>query len=114
MAAEVCSFLWKSSSPFNPCFASLSISLGLDYNWYPLVQQCQELRMFSFCFILGDISVDELMMHNVTNFLQLPEEGQKWGFLIWLLFSFCGLLCIAFMCLGKVSGCLLLPIDRCF
>ncbi|XP_010546024.1 PREDICTED: E3 ubiquitin-protein ligase SIS3 isoform X2 [Tarenaya hassleriana] len=31
----------------------------------------------------------------------LPEEGQKWGFLIWLLFSYCGLLCIACMCIGK-------------
>ncbi|KAJ0755101.1 putative transcription factor C2H2 family [Helianthus annuus] len=25
----------------------------------------------------------------------LPEQGQKWGFLIWLLFSYCGLLCLA-------------------
>ncbi|CAJ1943882.1 unnamed protein product [Sphenostylis stenocarpa] len=31
----------------------------------------------------------------------LPENGQKWGFLIWLLFSYCGLLCIACMSLGK-------------
>ncbi|KAI5383509.1 hypothetical protein KIW84_070770 [Lathyrus oleraceus] len=31
----------------------------------------------------------------------LPEEGQKWGFLIWLLFSYCGLLCIACMSVGK-------------
>ncbi|KAL9326500.1 hypothetical protein ACSQ67_007145 [Phaseolus vulgaris] len=31
----------------------------------------------------------------------LPEDGQKWGFLIWLLFSYCGLLCIACMSLGK-------------
>jgi E3 ubiquitin-protein ligase SIS3 len=31
----------------------------------------------------------------------LPEEGQKWGFLIWLMFSYCGLLCIAFICVGK-------------
>ncbi|CAL9073517.1 Zinc finger, C3HC4 type (RING finger) [Musa troglodytarum] len=31
----------------------------------------------------------------------LPEEGQKWGFLIWLLFSYCGLVCIACMSAGK-------------
>lgn len=31
----------------------------------------------------------------------LPENGQKWGFLIWLLFSFCGLICIACMSTGK-------------
>lgn len=45
-AAEICSLLWKISSPFNPCFDSVSISLGLDYNWYHVVLQCQELRMF--------------------------------------------------------------------
>nr|CAB3483357.1 unnamed protein product [Digitaria exilis] len=32
----------------------------------------------------------------------LPEEGQKWGFLIWLLFSYCGLACIACVAVGKV------------
>ncbi|KAL0356040.1 UNVERIFIED_CONTAM: E3 ubiquitin-protein ligase SIS3 [Sesamum radiatum] len=31
----------------------------------------------------------------------LPEDGQKWGFLIWLLFSYCGLVCIACICIGK-------------
>ncbi|KAG5415195.1 hypothetical protein IGI04_002762 [Brassica rapa subsp. trilocularis] len=31
----------------------------------------------------------------------LPEEGQKWGFLIWLIFSYSGLLCIACICVGK-------------
>ncbi|KAL4566590.1 hypothetical protein LXL04_030709 [Taraxacum kok-saghyz] len=31
----------------------------------------------------------------------LPEEGQKWGFLIWLLFSYSGLVCIAALCTKK-------------
>ncbi|KAL2492713.1 E3 ubiquitin-protein ligase SIS3 [Abeliophyllum distichum] len=31
----------------------------------------------------------------------LPEDGQKWGFLIWLLFSYCGLVCIACATIGK-------------
>ncbi|GER38524.1 RING finger protein [Striga asiatica] len=31
----------------------------------------------------------------------LPEDGQKWGFFIWLLFSYSGLVCIAFICMGK-------------
>ncbi|KAL8226584.1 hypothetical protein R6Q57_016416, partial [Mikania cordata] len=31
----------------------------------------------------------------------LPEEGQKWGFLIWLLFSYSGLICIAGTCMKK-------------
>lgn len=34
--------------------------------------------------------------------MQLPEQGQKWGFLIWLIFSYSGLCCIAFFCVGKV------------
>ncbi|KAG6547607.1 hypothetical protein Mapa_011056 [Marchantia paleacea] len=25
----------------------------------------------------------------------LPEEGQKWEFLIWLVFTYCGLICVA-------------------
>jgi E3 ubiquitin-protein ligase SIS3 len=39
---------------------------------------------------------------DIFNFLQLPEEGQKWGFLIWLLFSYCGLIGIACISVGKV------------
>ncbi|XP_073390343.1 E3 ubiquitin-protein ligase SIS3 isoform X5 [Physcomitrium patens] len=31
----------------------------------------------------------------------LPEEGQKWGFLIWLVFSYCGLVCLACITAGK-------------
>ncbi|ONK66288.1 uncharacterized protein A4U43_C06F6150 [Asparagus officinalis] len=31
----------------------------------------------------------------------LPEDGQKWGFLIWLSFSYCGLVCIACMATSK-------------
>lgn len=38
-----------------------------------------------------------------VEFFQLPEEGQKWGFLIWLLFSYCGLIGIACISIGKVS-----------
>lgn len=42
--------------------------------------------------------------YKILNHFQLPEEGQKWGFLIWLLFSYCGLVCIASICIGKVSS----------
>ncbi|KAJ7549978.1 hypothetical protein O6H91_07G076900 [Diphasiastrum complanatum] len=31
----------------------------------------------------------------------LPEEGQKWGFLIWLLFSYCGLISVACISASK-------------
>lgn len=102
MAAEICSFLWKSSCPFNPCVASLSISVGLDCNWYPVVQQCKELCMFYSCLIFPVLLLTSLWYIMQIIYLQLPEDGQKWGFLIWLLFSYCGLLCIACMSLGKV------------
>lgn len=40
----------------------------------------------------------------VNCMIQQPEGGQKWSFLILLLFSYCALLCIACMSLGKVSS----------
>lgn len=50
---------------------------------------------------------------------QLPEQGQKWGFLIWLLFSYCALVCIACMSLGKVGSIMFtmqipIPIGVCY
>lgn len=53
MAAEVCSFLWKNSGSFNSISATLSISLGLDYNWHSMVHQCKELCK---CFMLSQLS----------------------------------------------------------
>lgn len=37
MAAEVCTFLWKSSGSFNTFCATLSVSVGLDSCWYTVV-----------------------------------------------------------------------------
>lgn len=54
-------------------------------------------NVFCFSFILVNQS-----KFVVFFFVQLPEEGQKWGFLIWLMFSYSGLFCIAFFCVGKV------------
>ncbi|EPS66491.1 hypothetical protein M569_08286, partial [Genlisea aurea] len=31
----------------------------------------------------------------------MPQDGQQWGFLIWLFFSYCGLLSMACVCIGK-------------
>ena len=53
MAAEVCSFLWKNSGSFNSISATLSISLGLDYNRYSMVHQHKELCK---CFIISQLS----------------------------------------------------------
>ncbi|XP_045806773.1 uncharacterized protein LOC123899637 isoform X3 [Trifolium pratense] len=47
--------------------------------------------------------VDNGFAARMVNHLQLPEEEQKWGFLIWLLFSYYGLLCIACMSVGMES-----------
>jgi hypothetical protein len=69
--------------------------------WFRSAKSCV---CFSFKFNLSSTFVNKFMVHNAYNHLQLPEEGQKWGFLIWLLFSYCGLLCIACMSVGKVSG----------
>ncbi|QCD86655.1 E3 ubiquitin-protein ligase [Vigna unguiculata] len=37
----------------------------------------------------------------VLFYVQLSGGGQKWSFIIWLLFSYCGLLCIASLTAGK-------------
>lgn len=52
------------------------------------------------CSVCGEYLIK---MRTCFSIFQLPEEGQKWGFLIWLLFSYCGLFCIACMSAGKVS-----------
>ena len=52
---------------------------------------------------VNTISGQAYVLANAFWFVQLPEQGQKWGFLIWLLFSYCALLCIACMSFGKVS-----------
>lgn len=102
MAAKICPFLWKNCGSFNSLSATISISLGLDYNWHALVHKCKRLCKFVLIF-LGLSSEDNFNSGgDMFNFLQLPEEGQKWGFLIWLLFSYCGLIGIACISVGKV------------
>jgi len=48
----------------------------------------------------------------VLFYVQLSGGGQKWSFIIWLLFSYCGLLCIASLTAGKVSTSVLLCLQK--
>ncbi|KAG9137194.1 hypothetical protein Leryth_012019 [Lithospermum erythrorhizon] len=85
---------------------ALAAGMGLDLGW--------QQRYARFCGRIGVISVLALLLYpflwawTVTGTLWfttsrncLPVEGQKWGFLIWLLFNYCGLVLMAFMCMGK-------------
>ncbi|KAJ4751606.1 E3 ubiquitin-protein ligase SIS3 [Rhynchospora pubera] len=84
----------------------LASGMGLDLGW--------QQRYARFCGRIVVLSVLVLLLYpflwvwTIIGTLWftsarscLPEEGQKWGFLIWLLFSYCGLICIACMTGGK-------------
>ncbi|KAL0335723.1 UNVERIFIED_CONTAM: E3 ubiquitin-protein ligase SIS3, partial [Sesamum radiatum] len=84
----------------------LASGMGLDLGW--------QQRYARFCGRIIVLSILALLLYpllwawTVIGTLWftsarncLPEEGQKWGFLIWLLFSYCGLLCIAGICIRK-------------
>ncbi|KAM0859158.1 hypothetical protein ACQ4PT_047394 [Festuca glaucescens] len=84
----------------------LAAGMGLDLGW--------QQRYTRFCGRIVVLSVLVLLLYpflwvwTVIGTLWfnsarrcLPEEGQKWGFLIWLLFSYCGLSCIACVAVGK-------------
>uniref|UniRef100_A0A7N0TXK8 RING-type domain-containing protein n=1 Tax=Kalanchoe fedtschenkoi TaxID=63787 RepID=A0A7N0TXK8_KALFE len=84
----------------------LSAGMGLDFGW--------QQRYARFCGRVAVLSVISFILYpflwtwTVIGTLWfsraencLPKDGQKWGFLIWLLFSYCGLLCIACLCTGK-------------
>ncbi|KAK2975500.1 hypothetical protein RJ640_005239, partial [Escallonia rubra] len=84
----------------------LAAGMGLDFG--------RQQRYARFCGRIVVLSILSLLLYpflwawTITGTLWftsarncLPEEGQKWGFLIWLLFSYCGLLCIACMSMGK-------------
>ncbi|XP_073048571.1 E3 ubiquitin-protein ligase SIS3-like [Primulina eburnea] len=83
----------------------LAGGMGLDLGW--------QQRYTRFCGRLVVLSILALLLYpflwtwTVIGTLWfssardcLPEEGQKWGFLIWLLFSYCGLVCITGISLG--------------
>ncbi|KAM3318936.1 E3 ubiquitin-protein ligase SIS3 [Capsicum chacoense] len=84
----------------------LAAGMGLDFGW--------QQRYGRFCGRIAVLSVLALLLYpflwawTIIGTLWftrardcLPEDGQKWGFLIWLLFSYCGLVCIACISTGK-------------
>lgn len=84
----------------------LAAGMGLDLGW--------QQRYARFCGRIVVLSILVLLLYPflwiwtvigtlwfTTARSCLPEEGQKWGFLIWLLFSYCGLVCIACAGAGK-------------
>ncbi|GFZ07813.1 similar to SUGAR-INSENSITIVE 3 [Actinidia rufa] len=84
----------------------LAAGMGLDFGWQQRYARfCGRVVVLS---ILSVLLYPFLWVWTVIGTLWftsarncLPEEGQKWGFLIWLLFSYCGLICIACMSMGK-------------
>ncbi|KAI3514981.1 hypothetical protein L1887_13729 [Cichorium endivia] len=39
--------------------------------------------------------------HGEATYFHLPEKNQKWRFLVWLIFSYCGLVCLAVYSVNK-------------
>ncbi|KAG2329676.1 hypothetical protein Bca52824_000856 [Brassica carinata] len=85
---------------------ALASRLGLDFG--------SQQRNIGFCGRVVVLSVLTLLLYpflwawTVTGTIWftrakscVSEDDQKWGFLIWLMFSYCGLLCIACICVGK-------------
>ncbi|XP_022726877.1 E3 ubiquitin-protein ligase SIS3-like isoform X2 [Durio zibethinus] len=84
----------------------LAAGMGLDFGWQQRYARfCGRIVVLSilslllYPFLWAWTIIGTLWFTSARNCL--PEEGQKYGFLIWLLFSYCGLLCIAFMSMGK-------------
>ncbi|KAK8627811.1 hypothetical protein V6N13_135411 [Hibiscus sabdariffa] len=84
----------------------LAAGMGLDFGWQQRYARfCGRivvlsiLSMLLYPFLWAWTVIGTLWFTRAKNCL--PEEGQKYGFLIWLLFSYCGLLCIACMSIGK-------------
>ncbi|KAH9611761.1 hypothetical protein KSS87_009025 [Heliosperma pusillum] len=85
----------------------LAAGMGLDFGrqqryarFCGRVAVLSILSLFLYPFLCGWTVIGTLWFTKAKDCL--PEEGQKWGFLIWLLFSYSGLGCIAFFCFGKV------------
>jgi hypothetical protein len=76
----------------------------LRFCWSYWVHFVLELTgQFTFKVLLWRFMCSLVDRYELTFYVyQLPEEGQKWGFLIWLVFSYSGLICIACISAGKV------------
>ncbi|XP_068306246.1 E3 ubiquitin-protein ligase SIS3-like [Pyrus communis] len=84
----------------------LASGMGLDFGWQQRYARfCGRIVVLSilslllYPFLWTWTLLGTLWFHKSKDCL--PESGQKWGFLIWLLFSYSALLCIACMSIGK-------------
>ncbi|XP_028555563.1 E3 ubiquitin-protein ligase SIS3 isoform X2 [Dendrobium catenatum] len=85
----------------------LAAGMGLDLGWqqryarfYGRIVVLSVITLILYPFLWVWTVVGTLWFTSANSCL--PEQGQKWGFLIWLAFSYCGLLCLACMSVGKV------------
>ncbi|XP_047948006.1 E3 ubiquitin-protein ligase SIS3-like [Salvia hispanica] len=86
----------------------LAAGMGLDLGWqqryqlfYGRIVVLSILVLLLYPFLLAWTVIGTLWFTRSRNCL--PEDGQKWGILIWLLFSYSALVCIACICVGKIS-----------
>ncbi|XP_068638942.1 E3 ubiquitin-protein ligase SIS3-like [Aristolochia californica] len=84
----------------------LAAGLGLDLGWqqryarfYGRIVVLSALSLLLYPFLWAWTVIGTLWFTSARGCL--PKEGQKWGFLIWLLFSYCGLVGIACISMGK-------------
>ncbi|CAN0890273.1 E3 ubiquitin-protein ligase SIS3 [Linum grandiflorum] len=100
MAIQGVDFKW-----YDGFFLSM-LATSVDFGWQQRygrfcgrVVVISILSMLLYPFLWGWTVIGTLWYADAKNCL--PEQGQKWGFFIWLIFSYCGLVCIAIMCLQK-------------
>ncbi|KAE8676169.1 E3 ubiquitin-protein ligase SIS3 [Hibiscus syriacus] len=84
----------------------LAAGMGLDFGWQQRYARfCGRivvlsiLSMLLYPFLWAWTVIGTLWFTSARNCL--PKNGQKYAFLIWLLFSYCGLLCVACMSIAK-------------
>ncbi|KAK8913987.1 E3 ubiquitin-protein ligase SIS3 [Platanthera zijinensis] len=84
----------------------LAAGMGLDLGWqqryarfYGRIVVLSVIALLLYPFLWIWTVVGTLWFTSANSCL--PEEGQKWGFLIWLAFSYCGLMCLVCMSIGK-------------
>ncbi|XP_044955283.1 uncharacterized protein LOC123405797 [Hordeum vulgare subsp. vulgare] len=92
--------LWADGDPSRLCrIHGNHRDLGWQQRYTRFYGRIVVLVLLLYPFLWVWTVIGTLWFNNARSYL--PEEGQKWGFLIWLLFSYCGLACIACVAVGK-------------
>ncbi|XP_068643197.1 E3 ubiquitin-protein ligase SIS3-like [Aristolochia californica] len=84
----------------------LAVGMRLDLGWqqqyarfYGRIVVLSALSLLLYPFLWAWTVIGTLWFSSARGCL--PEEGQKWGFLVWLLFSYCGLVGVSCISMGK-------------